>query len=207
VLPDPGVIGLETLGELICDELNVKAAQILADESSLVTLKAEPNFKTLGPKFGKDVNRAAQALKNLPSEGVAALARGTAITAEGMQFHPDDVTMAREPLKNWAVSADEGLTVALDLTISPDLSAEGRAREFVHLVQNYRRDADLEVTDRIRICAHAEDELRAAVESHGDWIRAETLAQEIRWEDPTQIRVESPEKVDRFDVYLRIEKI
>jgi len=207
VLPDSSAAGLETLGDLICDELNVKAAQMLADESSLVTLKAEPNFKALGPKFGKDVNKAAQALKNLKPEAVAALARGTAITADGMQFQPEDVTIVREPLKNWAVSADEGLTVALDLNVTPDLSAEGRAREFVHLVQNYRRDADLEVTDRIRIRAHAGEDLRAAIESHSDWIKAETLAQEIRWEDPSQIPVEAPEKVDRFDVYLRIEKI
>lgn len=199
--------GLLSLRDLICDELNVKEMRILTDDSSLVTLRAQPNFRALGPRFGKDVNKAAQTLRHLPQDLAAALERGQEIAVGDMKFSAGDATIQRAALENWGLTSDEGLTVALDLNLTGELLAEGRARDFVHLVQNLRRQADLEVTDRIRISYSADPELQAAVTMFADWIKLETLALEIHSNDPLKVKAKSPEKVDRFDVYIEIARV
>ncbi|RJP80184.1 MAG: isoleucine--tRNA ligase [Candidatus Zixiibacteriota bacterium] len=207
VLPGTEGPGLESLADLVADELNVRQVNVLADDSQLVTLKAQPNFRALGPRFGKEVNQAAEAIRALSPELVGALDRGETVTAGEMSFQPGDVTIERAPLENWAASSEEGLTVALDLNMTEELLDEGRARELVHLIQNLRRAADLEVTDRIRIHYQTESEMDRAVQAHRNWIQTETLAVELTADGYKNLGASKPEKIDRFDVYLTIERV
>ncbi|MFH1861907.1 MAG: isoleucine--tRNA ligase [bacterium] len=192
--------------ELICEELNIRQLTLLQDDSELVTLQAQPNFKTMGPRFGKDVNRAAELIRSLPTQLVAALGRGEEIESEGFRISPGDVVVERVPLPNWGISAEVDLTVALDLRLSPELVSEGKARAVVHLIQNLRREMGLEVTDRIRIRYHAIEELKKAITDHEDWIMNETLAVEIVPAERQEMDERCAVKVDGNNLYLSIEK-
>jgi isoleucyl-tRNA synthetase len=169
--------GLSMVNELICEELNVRKVVILADDSQLVSLQAQPNFRALGRRFGKEVNKAAEQLRALSQDQVAALARGEEVSVAQLRFTQEDVVIERKPLENWAVSSEEGLTVALNLNLTPELKAEGIAREFVHLVQNLRKDADLNVIDKIVTSFTSQsDDIIKAIQLGSNWIRQETLS-------------------------------
>jgi isoleucyl-tRNA synthetase len=208
VVPGGKADTLEGMADLISDELNVRRVVILPDDSRLVTLRAEPNFKSLGPKFGKEANKAAQAIKSLPPDQVLKLEQGQDVNVDGMTIIVADVTIQRKPLENWAVSSDEGLTVALNLNLTPDLIGEGIARELVHQIQNRRKDQGLDVADRIHLGYHTGSvEIRQAVAKHAEWIKNETLTVDLQEQPDPKFSEEEPLKVDHFFVYYKIEKV
>ncbi len=170
----------EELLDIVRDELNVKEIRFLAAAEELVTLKANPNFKTLGPAFGKATQQAAAAIRELPSAAVAAFRRGEEVAIEvGGERHvlaPDHLAVIEEAQGNLIVESDAGYTVALDPTIDEALRLEGVARELVSRVQRLRKDAGLAVSDRIRLGLSGAAEAQAAARTHADYIRRETLA-------------------------------
>jgi isoleucyl-tRNA synthetase len=161
----------------------------------------------LGPRFGKDANRAADLLRSLPEAQVQALDRGESIEVEGLTFRAEDATIERAAPDHYAVSAAEELTVALNLTLTPQLTDEGRARDLVHQIQNLRRETGFEVTDRIRIEYATDAEMERAIAQHLDWIKAETLALEVISSNQSPIQGAVPIRIDRFDVYLKLTKV
>ena len=205
VIPEYSVEGLSELEDLILDELNVKRLTILEDDGDLIELRAQPNFRALGPRFGKEVNRAAETIRSLPEDHVKALEKGEEIEADGMRFGKDDVVIERSAPVNYGVSETEGLTVALNLELTQELIDEGRARELVHQIQNQRREAGLEVTDRINIKYSTDPELERAVNKHLEWIKMETLAVNVVSNSGLGT-TEKTIKVDGFEVNLVIEK-
>ncbi len=170
---------IEALRDIMLDELNVKQVEFLAHESAFATVKAKANFPRLGPRLGPRMKKAAGVIAGLTSEQVEVLACGNPLTVtldgQPVELQPDDVTIEHLPREGCVVAAEGGIVVALDTALTPELIEEGLAREFVNKVQNMRKTADLEVTQRIRVSFLADEAIRAAVTRHGDYIMAETL--------------------------------
>lgn len=161
---------VQGLEDLIEDELNVKAVQYVADETDLCEISLKANFKTLGPKCGPKMKAVAAAIASAKS--FAALGCGV----EGIALTEDDVVVTRKPRAGLVVASEGATVVALETALTPELVAEGLAREFVSHVQNMRKEADFEVTQRIAIAVCTDEEMRAALEAHGEYVRGETLA-------------------------------
>jgi len=172
---------IEGMAHLILEELNVKALKFVADQRQLIRRKAEPVFKNLGPKFGKKVNQAAEAIRAFNDEEIGILQQtgSTLLVVDGHEARvtPDDVTILSESAAGLATASEGDLTVALDLAISESLRYEGLAREFVNRVQNMRKEAGFDVVDRIHIWLQASDKLLGAVVAQTDYIKNETLCQ------------------------------
>jgi isoleucyl-tRNA synthetase len=182
---------IETMANLIKGEVNVKAIEVVRDgENTEVSIvkRVKPDFKALGPKFGKRMKSVAAAVIALNAEGIAELER------EGrVAVNPDDgegealvevseVAILTDDIPGWLVSSVGGVTVALDISLDHALKGEGLARELVNRVQNLRKDAGLEVTDRIALTVDAAPEVEAVMKDNLDYIAHETLANEVRWE-------------------------
>jgi isoleucyl-tRNA synthetase len=161
----------------------VKAIEFIDESSPIVRKTATANFKIIGPKFGKSVNAVAKRIKEMSSAEVVQLAQSgtlaTEVNGSPVTITREDVTIAAQSIEGWLVESDEGLTVALDTQLTPELVNEGVAREFVNRVQNMRRDTGLEVTDRIHINFEAPARIAEAVLSFADYIKSETLATQI----------------------------
>ena len=175
---------LEQMRDLVLDELNVKELRFDEQESDLVELRVKANFKSLGPRLGRDVQRAAKAVAGLPLETVLAIEGGEpyelAVDELRVTLGPDDVVVERHEKEGLFVESSGTITVALDHELTPDLVDEGLAREFVNRVQNLRKDAGLRVSDRIRLRVHTgSPDVRRALDRHGATIRSETLAEAI----------------------------
>ena len=163
------VKGLE---DLIMDELNVKRVEYVADETELCEVSYKANFKTLGKKCGPKMKAVAAAIAAM--KGFAGAA-----TVEGVEIAADDVLVTRAPKAGLVVASEGATVVGLETALTPELVAEGLAREFVSHVQAMRKEADFEVTQRIRVKVDCGDELKAAIEAHGDYVRNEILAVEL----------------------------
>ena len=168
------------LKDIILEELNVKDAQFRPHESDFATLKVKANFARLGPKLGPLVKKAAGVIAGLKSEQVELLAGGESVslTVEGQSLvlTLDDVIIEHVPREGSVVAAEGGIVVALDTALTPALIEEGLAREFVSKLQNMRKTADLEVTQRIHVRFTGDDAVRAAVAKYREYITTETLS-------------------------------
>ena len=163
------VKGLE---DLIMDELNVKKVEYVSDETELCDVSYKANFKTLGKKCGAKMKAVAA--------GIAAL-KGFAgsATVEGVELSAEDVLVTRAPKAGLVVASEGATVVALETTLTPELVAEGLAREFVSHVQAMRKEADFEVTQRINVTVETDAELKAALETHIEYVKGETLTVEF----------------------------
>ena len=179
------------VANLIKHEVNVKEIEFIDDASGILVKQIKPNFRTLGPKYGKQMKDIAAVINDFTQQEIQALERqGTKeITLDGkvLTLTLDDVEITSQDIEGWLVaSSSTGLVVALDATITDELRAEGIARELVNRIQNLRKDTGLEVTDRIRILLQQQDTLEKAVRANEAYIKAETLANEILFADTLQ---------------------
>ena len=179
------------VANLIKHEVNVKEIEFIDDASGILVKQIKPNFRTLGPKFGKQMKDIAAVINDFTQQDIQAFERqGTKeITLAGQTLTLDltDVEITSQDIEGWLVaSSSTGLVVALDATITDELRAEGIARELVNRIQNLRKDTGLEVTDRIRIRLQQQDTLEQAVRANEAYIKAETLANEILFADTLQ---------------------
>ncbi|MFC1497907.1 isoleucine--tRNA ligase [Verrucomicrobiota bacterium] len=179
--------GIKQHSGIILDELNVKELETGTNETELASLKAKADFKQLGPRFGKDVKKVAQAIETIESDELSKLAAGKTLTVQvdgkDIKLEPDDVVITRIPHENLVVASEGELVVAIETQLTDDLIQEGLAREFVNKVQNMRKTAELEVTQRIRIEYTGDQELKTAVEKNADYLKAETLCTELEYSD------------------------
>jgi isoleucyl-tRNA synthetase len=174
---------IEQMNDVILEEINVKAIEFIDESSPIVRKTASANFKIIGPKFGKLVNAVAKRIKEMTSSEVIQLDQAGTISTEvngtPVTIAREDVTIAAQSIEGWLVESMDGLTVALDTTLTPELINEGLAREFVNRVQNMRKDAGLSVTDRIRIYFESSGRLADAVSRMSEYIKSETLATQV----------------------------
>lgn len=171
----------ESIIPIIKQEVNVKEVQLLnPEEASDIIVKAvKPNFKTLGPKLGKDLKAVSQQLQQLSSSQIEELEKNGAITLSGYELNLDDVEIRTQDITGWLVANDGKLTVALDITITPELKSEGIARELVNKIQNLRKENGLEVTDKISLKIQANEEIERSVNENMEYICSETLTQKL----------------------------
>jgi isoleucyl-tRNA synthetase len=174
---------LAPLFDLVAEELNVKQVVFAESAEQLGRWRAKPNFKALGPRLGSRVQQVASELVKDDGSRAASLARGESVAIDlsdgPVELSPDDVDLVQETLEGWGVAGEAGLTVALELELTPELRREGLARELVRVVQDARKAAGLDVSDRIVLGLAAQGEVVAALEAFRNWIAAETLSVEI----------------------------
>jgi isoleucyl-tRNA synthetase len=175
---------IEGFAEVVRAELNVKRLEFVTEEGELASYAVKPNFRSLGPRFGKDMPQAKAAVESLdPGHAREAIAgeRAIGITIDGREhpLHPEDMTLVMEPLEGYQVESEAGRAVALALELDDELIREGLAREVVRAVQNARKDAGLEITDRISLRLGGDEELVAAARAHEPYVTGETLATSI----------------------------
>jgi len=177
---------IESLAEIVRDELNVKQLRFVDEADELGSYELKPNYRSLGPRFGNKMPIAASAVAALdPSHAASTLRSGgtVGISVDGHdhQLTVDDVLIGLEPLEGFQVEREAGHAVALDLHVDDELRQEGLAREIVRAVQNARKQAGLEVTDRILLGLGGNDELLGAARAHEQMIAAEVLATAIEF--------------------------
>jgi isoleucyl-tRNA synthetase len=178
---------IERLSELVASELNVKELEFVAEESDLVGYRVKPNFRALGPRFGKEMPQAKAAIEALEAGAVKRALDsgeeiGVMVDGKDHTLGADDLSLVMEPLEGYQVEAEAGHAVALALELDDELRAEGWAREIVHAVQNARKSAGLEVSDRIELSLGGDDDLLAAARAHEPYISGETLATTVAYE-------------------------
>ena len=187
LLLPPGKAGREDLAEfvdLIAEELNVKEVVFVEDEAEISDVSYKANFRALGPRFGKRMKEVAAFIEKLSTADFARLQAGEQLQAAGSTIDVNDVQVQRSEKQGVDVAVEGNLCVGLDMQLSDDLIREGRARELVNRVQNMRKTARLEVTDRIRIWFQSEDEqLTEAARCHVEYISIETLATAVQFSD------------------------
>jgi isoleucyl-tRNA synthetase len=186
VASDAERAAIEARADLVTAELNVKQLDFVSDEGELVTYAVKPNYRALGPRFGKKMPLAAAAVEALDAAHVArVMADGgeVGINVDGDEhvLGPDDVSLALQPLEGYEVEADAGHAVALQLELDEELRREGLAREIVHAVQNARKEAGLEITDRIALGLAGDADLLAAARAHEAYLAAEVLASSVAY--------------------------
>lgn len=170
---------IRQLAQLIQEELNVKHLWLGSRETDLVTLSAKPDFARLGPRLGARVKKAAEMIAEWDQDSLEKVLNGDVveviIEAERVLIQPEDIKVSRTPKEGLAVAAAGDLVVALEVTLTPELTREGLAREFVNKVQSMRKSADLQVTTRIRLIVQAGELVREALDEHQAYIQDETL--------------------------------
>jgi isoleucyl-tRNA synthetase len=178
---------IEARADLVTAELNVKELDFVSDEGELVSYTAKPNYRSLGPRFGKSMPQVAVAVAALDASHVAAVLAeggevGISIDGADHSLGAEDVTLALQPLEGYEVEAEAGHAVALALELDDELRREGLAREVVHAVQIARKDAGLEITDRIELSLGGDEALLAAAREHEAYIAAEVLATAVSYD-------------------------
>lgn len=181
---DEGFRGqVESVKNLILAEVNVKELQFVTEDDGILKKRIRPNFKALGPKFGKLMKGIAAAMAEMSTRDIAAFERdgryAISVGGEQVEIEAADAEVISEDIPGWLVANDGSLTVALDIEVTPELRKEGIAREFVNRIQNLRKESGFDVTDKIVVRIEANERTDEAVRDFADYIAAQTLAQEV----------------------------
>ncbi len=182
--PEPTSLkAVEYMAAIIKEEINVKEVQTSADISELVTREAKPDFKKLGPRFGKSMKDAAAVIRDWKEDQIAEIQQqghlSVSINGDSHEIKLDEIEIVEQQKGNYAVAREDNLTIALDTELTPELETEGIAREFVNRIQNLRKESNLQVMDRIRIFYDAPERVNNAVSQMSDYIKTETLATDL----------------------------
>nr|WP_299072131.1 isoleucine--tRNA ligase [uncultured Allomuricauda sp.] len=187
ILDDEQKADIEAVSDLIKSEVNVKEIELLDDASGILVKQIKPNFKVLGPRFGKDMKAIATAVNQLGQEDIQKIEREgelmLVLENKSIILQLTDVDISSQDIEGWLVASSGALTVALDVTIDEDLRKEGIARELVNRIQNLRKESGFEVTDRIDIKILKDGFVESAVSSNEDYIKTETLTAELNFEE------------------------
>ncbi|TVZ08531.1 isoleucyl-tRNA synthetase [Cellulophaga sp. RHA_52] len=178
---------IEAVADLIKSEVNVKEIELLDDASGILVKQIKPNFKVLGPKYGKDMKLIAKAVGDLDQDDIQKIEQNgeiiIVIENKSINLQLQDVEILSQDIEGWLVASSGSLTVALDVTISEDLRKEGIARELVNRIQNLRKESGFEVTDKIDIKILKDGYVENAVADNITYIKTETLTAELNFEE------------------------
>ena len=175
---------IEAVKNLVISEVNVKDIELIEKTTGLITKRIKPNFKTLGPKYGKYMKQIAALVATFSQEQIAEVESGaiTQLEIDGamLDVAVEDFDITSEDMPGWLVASEGKLTVALDITVTDELRKEGVARELVNRIQNIRKDSGLEVTDKISVEIEAKELVEGAIAEFGDYIGSQTLAVSVK---------------------------
>src|SRR5690554_136611 len=193
---------------LIKSEVNVKEIELIDEGSGILVKQIKPDFKVLGPRFGKEMKAVAAAILSFDQEQIATLEKegeiSVFINEKNTILALGDVIISSQDIEGWLVASANGVTVALDVTLTPDLQNEGIARELVNRIQNLRKDSGFEVTDRIEITLQEDKRLQQAINQNLDYIKEETLTEILQFEPKIENGVEIA--FDEIETRIRIKK-
>ena len=200
---------VEAIADLLAAELNVKEVKIVSNEESGLVKRVKADFKKLGPKFGKIMKQLGKAITEMTQADILSLEKNGSFTFKSLPESPvvtlDDVEIIPEDIPGWLVGSDGSVTVALDVTVTPELKNEGMARELVNRIQNIRKASDFEITDRVKVTLSDIAAVRGAVESFGDYVKGQVLADELvlapEVPDGTEL------DIDEVKVFAKVEKV
>jgi isoleucyl-tRNA synthetase len=192
--------------DLVTAELNVKELDFVSEEADLVSYQVKPNYRALGPRFGKRMPQVAAAVEVLDPKHVAeVMGNGgeIGINVDGSEhtLGADEVTLALQPLDGYEVEAEAGHAVALQLELDEGLRREGLAREIVHAVQNARKAAGLDISDRIKLALGGDEELLAAAQAHESYVAGEVLATSVTYDADGP-----PVRIDGRDLHISVSR-
>lgn len=194
---------IQMVADLIKAEVNVKEIELLDDASGVLVKQIKPNFKALGPRFGKDMGLISKAIQGFTQEQINELEKkgeiSLGISENSIILSSQEVEITSQDIPGWLVASDNGITVALDITISEELKKEGIARELVNRIQNIRKDSGFEVTDKIKVEIQTVTEIAEAIQTNLEYIKTETLTKELQILDT----VEGGEEIE-FDGFRSI---
>jgi isoleucyl-tRNA synthetase len=192
--------------DLILSEVNVKELELMEEGNGMLVKSIKPNFKTIGPKYGKQMKSIAGMVAQLSNDAITEIEANSGwkgkIDGESIELDLADFEIAAQDIPGWLVASEGGLTVALDITISEELKAEGIARELVNRVQNLRKDSGLEVTDRILLKVDTNEFIQNAIKANQEYVCNEVLANSISFEVlddsalETDLEMEGDAKID-----------
>jgi isoleucyl-tRNA synthetase len=197
---------IELVSNIILDEVNVKELNFADDGAGILVKKVKCNFRTMGKKFGKLMKGVAAAVAELSQEQISELEANGSITvkAEGQDAVVElaDVEVISEDIPGWLVSNEGNLTVALEIELTDELRQEGMARELINRIQNIRKDSGLDITDRITVVVSPNEQMNAAIENFGDYIKTQVLANTIDVADNDGVETE----FDDFTLKVKVIK-
>lgn len=170
---------LLSVREIILEEVNVKELKIIEGDSGIIVKKTKPNFKSIGPKFGKEVKNVQKIINNLSSAQITELERSGKLNIEGFDLTKDDVEIYTENIEGWIVDTYENITIALDTKLDKKLIEEGIVREFINRVQNFRRNNNFDVSDKVKIYVKTSENINSVLNKNIDYIKSETLSENI----------------------------
>jgi isoleucyl-tRNA synthetase len=195
---------IEAISDLIKAEVNVKEIELLDDASGILVKQIKPNFKALGPRFGKDMGLISKEIQSFTPDQINQLDRdgelAIVISGKPITLSLADVEISSQDIEGWLVAHADGLTVALDITLSEELIQEGIARELVNRIQNIRKDSGFEVTDKIHLVLQQNAQLEAAVRANEMYIKSETLTESIQM----QAQVDGGVEIEFDEIQTRI---
>ncbi|MGB6082796.1 isoleucine--tRNA ligase [Moheibacter sp.] len=208
VLDDTMKLRLESVSELLKQEVNVKEIELLTNEeaSHLLVKNIKPNFKTLGPKFGKDMKAISAATAQLNNEDIVKLESEGKISLDlgdkKLELELEDFEISTKDIPGWTVASNNTMTVALDLTLTDALRSEGVARELVNRIQNLRKEKDFELTDRIKVIVKKDEQLENAIIQNKDYICSETLTDDLKIQSEVEggIQIEIDDLVTEISI-------
>ena len=178
---------IEAVADLIMAEVNVKEIELLDDASGVLVKQIKPNFKALGPRFGKEMGNIAKEIQNLNQEQINAIDKdgeiSIVVSGNEVVLTIADVEISSQDIPGWLVANSNGVTVALDITISDELRKEGIARELINRIQNIRKDSGFEVTDKVKVKIVSQAVIEEAVNANLEYIKSETLTDDLQFVD------------------------
>jgi isoleucyl-tRNA synthetase len=198
---------VEAVKALVLNEVNVKEIEYITDTAGILVKRIKPNFKTLGPRFGKLMKEVSGAINGLDQEQIAAFEKAQSYEIEAggeqIQLTLEDVEIISEDIPGWLVANEGAITIALDINITEELRQEGVARELVNRIQNIRKESGFEVTDKIDVLIEKHELITDAIELHGLYIGSQTLAKNVSLVDSIENNGARRIDIDE-DVYINI---
>lgn len=165
--------------DIILEEVNVKELNIIEGDSEIIVKKAKPNFKSIGPKFGKDVKTVQKIIDNLTSKQISELEKTGKLSVDNFNVTKEDVEIYANNIEGWIVESFGDLTIALDTKLDNNLIEEGIVREFINRIQNFRRSKDFDIKDKVKIYFRTTDNIKSIINKNIEYIKAETLSENI----------------------------
>ena len=205
---------IEAVKDIILTEINVKDIEFLTDTKGIIVKKIKPNFKALGPKYGKLMKAISAAINGLTQEEIITFEKTGSYEINAAEqtitLSIDDVEILSEDIPGWLVATEGKLTVALDIKVTEELQKEGIAREFINRIQNLRKESGFDVTDKIEIIIQKHNAISDAITKHQNYIGTQTLARSITLVEKIENSnngVKFVELDNDISTYMMIEKV
>ena len=207
ILDDKTKTDIESVSAIIKSELNVKEIEFLRENSAVLKKQIKPNFKTLGPKFGQEMKLIASKIGQFSANDIKEIEQKNCYhISDGITIELVDVEISSADIPGFSVATNNGITVALDITLSEELKEEGLAREFINRVQSLRKDKGFEVTDKVAIWVEKNDLITSAIKNNFTYICEETLAEKLNYEETIISNAVRVELIDRISITISLEK-